>query len=189
MLLTRCCQGLLGLFGGRTSNMNEQGKSSPEHLSAADWLLVGLFCIILAIILVAVFFRYVVNHSLFWSDEVVRYLFVWFTLLGAALVLRDRRHIRVEFFVEHMPPALRRAVEFTGLLLILAFNVFLVVAGFLWVYETSGTYTPALRLPLNWVFYAALPLTAALGCYFAARRVMAGQYAELDLGQSDDLPE
>ena len=67
-------------------------------------MLVGLFSLILVIILVAVFFRYVVNHSLFWSDEVVRYLFVWFTLLGAALVLRDRRHIRVEYFVEQMPP-------------------------------------------------------------------------------------
>jgi TRAP-type C4-dicarboxylate transport system permease small subunit len=169
--------------------MNENGESSRERLSAPDWVLVGLFCIILAIILVAVFFRYVVNQSLFWSDEVVRYLFVWFALLGAALVLRDRRHIRVEFFVEHMPRGLRRAVEIGGLMLILVFNVFLVVAGFLWVHQTAGTYTPALSLPLNWIFYAALPLTAALCCYFAVRRLMAGQYAELDVGLEEKPPE
>ena len=169
--------------------MNENAESSRERLSAADWVLVGLFCVILAIILVAVFFRYVVNQSLFWSDEVVRYLFVWFTLLGAALVLRDRRHIRVEFFVEHMPRGLRRAVEVAGLLLILAFNVFLVVAGFLWVHQTAGTYTPALSLPLNWIFYAALPVTAALCCWFAVRRFVAGEYAELDVGQGEKLPE
>lgn len=169
--------------------MNEDGDTPRERLSAADLALVGLFGVILAIILVAVFFRYVVNQSLFWSDEVVRYLFVWFTLLGATLVLRDRRHIRVEFFVEQMPAGLRRVVEFAGLMLILAFNVFLVVAGFLWVYQTRGTYTPALGLPLNWIFYAALPATAALGCYFAARRLAAGQYAELDVGQEGELPE
>jgi TRAP-type C4-dicarboxylate transport system permease small subunit len=169
--------------------MNQNGESSRERLSAPDWVLVGLFCIILAIILVAVFFRYVVNQSLFWSDEVVRYLFVWFALLGAALVLRDRRHIRVEFFVEHMPRGLRRAVEIGGLMLILVFNVFLVVAGFLWVHQTAGTYTPALSLPLNWIFYAALPLTAALCCYFAVRRLMAGQYAELDVGLEEKPPE
>jgi C4-dicarboxylate transporter DctQ subunit len=169
--------------------MNQNGESSRERLSAPDWVLVGLFCIILVIILVAVFFRYVVNQSLFWSDEVVRYLFVWFALLGAALVLRDRRHIRVEFFVEHMPRGLRRAVEIGGLMLILAFNVFLVVAGFLWVHQTAGTYTPALSLPLNWIFYAALPLTAALCCYFAVRRLMAGQCAELDVGLEEKPPE
>jgi TRAP-type C4-dicarboxylate transport system permease small subunit len=156
---------------------------SQERLSLADWLLVGLFSSILAIILLAVFFRYVVNHSLFWSDEVVRYLFVWFTLWGAALVLRDRRHIRVEYFVEHLPSGVRRRVEALGLLLILAFHGFLVVAGFLWVYQTAGASTPALGLPLNWVFYAALPITAAVSCYFAVRRFLTGRYAELDAGE------
>jgi len=169
--------------------MNDSGQSTRARLSPADVVLIALFAIILVIILVAVFFRYVVNQSLFWSDEVVRYLFVWFTLLGAALVLRDRRHIRVEFFVEHMPAGLRRGVEVAGLVLVLAFNVFLVVAGLLWVRETRGTYTPALGLPLNWVFYAALPLTAVLCCYFAARRLMAGQYAELDVGREEETPE
>ena len=168
--------------------MNQPGEPDNERLSVPDLILVGMFSMILVIILVAVFFRYVINHSLFWSDEVVRYSFVWFTLLGAALVLRDRRHIRVEYFVEHMPRGLRRVVEFAGLVLILAFNVFLVIAGMLWVRETSGAVTPALRLPLNWVYYAALPITAALSCWFAVRRLVAGEYAELDVGPEQDLP-
>lgn len=169
--------------------MTEDPKQSHNRLSIPDLLLVGLFSVILVIILVAVFFRYVINQSLFWSDEVVRYLFVWFTLLGAALVLGDRRHIRVEYFVEHMPLGLRRVVEIVGLVLILAFNVFLVVTGFMWVTETQGTSTPALGLPLNWVMYAALPLAAALCVFFAVRRLMAGQYAELDVGQEEELPD
>jgi TRAP-type C4-dicarboxylate transport system permease small subunit len=169
--------------------VNKTAQYSHERLSAADWVLVGLFSVILVIIVVAVFFRYVVNQSLFWSDEVVRYLLVWFTLLGTALVLRDRRHIRVEFFVEHVPHSLRRTVELAGLMLVLAFNVFLVVAGFLWVRQTAGTYTPALGLPLNWIFYAALPLTAALCCYYAARRLLTGEYAELDVGREEELPQ
>ncbi len=169
--------------------MSETSERVGQRLSLPDLILVGLFSMILLIILVAVFFRYVVNHSLFWSDEIVRYLFVWFTLLGAVLVLRDRHHIRVEYFVEHMPAGLRRAVECAGLVLILAFNIFLVVGGMLWVRETSGAVTPALGLPLNWVYYAALPITAALGCWFAVRRLLAGEYAELDAGQESDLPD
>lgn len=167
--------------------MQQSGEPAKQRLSVPDLILVSLFSVILLIILVAVFFRYVVNHSLFWSDEVVRYLFVWFTLLGAALVLRDRRHIRVEYFVEQMPAGVRRVVECAGLVLILVFNVFLVIAGLLWVRETAGAYTPALGLPLNWVYYAALPITAVLGCWFAARRLVAGQCAELDVGREDDL--
>lgn len=169
--------------------MNTPGEPINKRLSVPDLILVGLFSMILLIILVAVFFRYVINHSLFWSDEVVRYSFVWFTLLGAALVLRDRRHIRVEYFVEQMPRRLRRVVEFAGLVLILAFNVFLVIAGFLWVGETTGALTPALGLPLNWVYYAALPVTAGFSCWFAVRRLAAGKYAELDAGQEEDLTQ
>ncbi len=169
--------------------MNKPGEPANQRLSVPDLILVGLFGMILVIILVAVFFRYAINHSLFWSDEVVRYSFVWFTLLGAALVLRDRRHIRVEYFVEHMPRRLRGVVEFVGLVLILAFNVFLAIAGMLWVRETTGALTPALGLPLNWVYYAALPITAALSCWFAVRRLATGKYAELDVGQEEDVPK
>ncbi len=166
------------------SNDKEQSR-----LSKADWLLVGLFSLILTIILLAVFFRYVVNHSLFWSDEVVRYLFVWFILLGAALTLRDRRHIRVEYFVEHFPPGLRRAAECASLLLIAAFSVFLTVAGVMWVKETQGTYTSALGLPLNIVFYAALPAASLMSVWFAVKRLKAGQFSELDAGSGEEIPE
>lgn len=169
--------------------MHQPDEAASRRLSIPDLILVGLFSVILLIILIAVFFRYVLNHSLFWSDEVVRYLFVWFTLLGAALVLRDRRHIRVEYFVEQLPLGFQRVISLVGLVLILVFNVFLVIAGMLWVRETSGAQTPALGLPLNWVYYAALPVTAALSCWFAVRRLMIGEYAELDAGQEEESPQ
>jgi len=166
--------------------MSKDTGQSRKRLSVADLLLVGLFSVIIAIILVAVFFRYVVNQSLFWSDEVVRYLFVWFTLLGATLALRDRHHIRVEYFVELMPAGVRRWFELSGLVLVMIFNVILVVAGLIWAYETRGAFTPALKLPLSCVFYAALPATAALNVWFGVRRLRAGQYAEVDAGQSEE---
>lgn len=160
-----------------------------SRLSAADWMLVSLFSLILAVILLAVFFRYVVNHSLFWSDEVVRYLFVWFILVDAALTLRDRRHLRVEYFVEHFPPRLRRAAECISLLLIAAFSVFLTVVGAMWVKETHGTYTSALVLPLNIVFYAALPVTSIMSLWFAVRRFRTGRFSELDAGAGEEVPQ
>jgi len=141
-------------------------------------VLVGLFVLILGVVLCAVFCRYVLNQSLTWSDEVVRYLFVWFTLIGSAAVLRDRMHIRVEFFVDLFPMKLRRLLEMSELVLIIAFNAALIVIGLLWVVQTQGTYTPALGMPLNWIFYGALPSTALLSAWFGIRRLRSGQYAE-----------
>lgn len=163
-------------------------EKKPPRLSKADWLLVILFGLILDIILLAVFFRYVINHSLFWSDEIVRYLFVWFILLGSALTLRDRAHLRVEYFINHFPPKVRRAAECVSLLLIAAFSVFLIVAGMMWVIETQGTYTSALKLPLNIVFYAALPVTAIMSVWYAVKRLKSGQFSELD-ASGEELPK
>jgi TRAP-type C4-dicarboxylate transport system permease small subunit len=159
------------------------GKTAtPARLGFLDKIVVVFFAAILIIVLTAVFFRYVIGHSLPWSDEVVRYLFVQFTLLGTALALRDRQHIRVEFFIEHLPPKLRRGVEALGLVLVLAFNVLLMVFGMRWVFESAGSTTPALGLPLNWVLFAALPVSALFALVYGVRRLARGEYAELDVG-------
>lgn len=148
--------------------------------AAADLVLVALSASMVLIALSAVFCRYLLNHSLVWSDEVVRYLFVWFTLLGAAVTLRDREHIRVEYFVELLPAGVRRFVELGMLLGVLLFYLAMLVLGFLWVYQTRGTSTSALKWPLNWSFYAALPVSAVLGAWYGLRRLERGQYSELD---------
>ena len=112
--------------------------------SAADVLLVILSSAVVTIALVAVFCRYALNHSLFWSEEVVRYLFVWFTFLGAAIALRDREQIRVEYFVELLPGHVRRFVEMAILSGVLVFYLAMLVLGFLWVWETRGTSTASI---------------------------------------------
>ena len=150
---------------------------------AADGVLATLSLSLVGLVLVAVFFRYGLNRSLSWSDEVVRYLFVWCTLLGAAVTLREREHIRVEYFVELLPPRARRVVDAAMLLGVCLFQVALVALGVMWVRATQGSYTSALQWPLNLFFYAALPCTAALGAWYALRRLASGAYAESDVAE------
>ena len=124
------------------------GQPKPKGLidSAVDLLLIVLCSVVVGIALIAVFCRYALNHSLVWSDEVVRYLFVWFTLLGAAIALRDREHIRVEYFVELLPRPVRRWVELAMLSGVLLFYLAMLTLGFFWVgetgYRTVGEGTP-----------------------------------------------
>ncbi len=170
---------MIGMHHYFSRNCQANGKNRID--SAADLVLVLLLTAIVMIALLAVFCRYVLNHSLVWSDEVVRYLFVWFTLLGAAIAVRDREHIRVEYFVELLPAGPRRFVELVMLVGVLLFNLAMSVLGFMWVYQTSGTSTSALKWPLHWFFYAALPISALLGAWYSLRRLKSGQYAELDV--------
>ena len=154
----------------------------------ADGLLAAISAALTVIVLAAVFCRYVMNDSLSWSDEVVRYLFVWFTLFGAALALREREHIRVEYFVEKLSGPLRRVIDIAMLAGVCLLQAAWVVSGFLWVWSTRGSYTSALQWPLNLFFYAALPCTAALGVWYTLRRLLRGEYAENDV-TAEELSE
>lgn len=124
-----------------------------EPKGFADWLMVLLFGFIVTIMLVSIFFRYVLNSSLSWTDEVIRFAFVWFALLGAAIVFRDNAAIRVDIVPELLPPRLRVFLDKAGRCLIVAFYGFLLVAGMLWTLKTQGTRMSSLDFPLNWCFY------------------------------------
>jgi C4-dicarboxylate transporter DctQ subunit len=88
-----------------------------------------LLAFYLTIILLQVFYRYVLNDSLFWSEEVVRYSLVWGVMLGAALVAYEKGHISIEVIGGFLPPAGKRVVAFVANSCTLAFLLVLAWAG------------------------------------------------------------
>lgn len=50
-----------------------------------EYVLFGLGFTMSVVVAVQVFFRYALNHSLFWSEELARYILVWLTFLGLPL--------------------------------------------------------------------------------------------------------
>lgn len=61
-----------------------------------DILLVTTFICFMLLNIIQVFFRYVLNSSLSWSEELARILFVWATYIGIAAVTRDKEQIIVD---------------------------------------------------------------------------------------------
>ena len=141
-------------------------------MSLPDYVLALFFGATILIVAAQVVFRYVFNSSLTWTEELSRYLFAWITFLGAALALRDGVHIRIDMLVNRLPgPAVKAANALTHCL-ILAFSGLMVVLGVELVRRTANTVSPALSLPVNYVFYAALPITFLLAVYYAVRRMV-----------------
>ena len=128
-------------------------------------LLVVLMAFYFALVLTQVFFRYVLNESLFWSEEVVRYSLVWSTLLGAAVVAYQRAHIRIEVLELMLRPAARRVVHFLADALTLAFTLILFATGVEFVERTIFQHSASLGAPM-WAVYAAVPTGAAIEAIF-----------------------
>lgn len=63
-------------------------------LSLLLWLLLAAMALVVA---ANVFFRFVLNASLYWGDEVAQILLVWLTFLGAAVAVRDNQHYYLNY--------------------------------------------------------------------------------------------
>jgi TRAP-type C4-dicarboxylate transport system permease small subunit len=120
-------------------------------------LLAGYF----ALVLLQVFFRYVLNDSLFWAEELVRGAMLWGVMISIGLVAAARAHIRIEVLELMLPPAGRRFVVALTDALTVAFALVLLWAGIEFVDRTWFQNSPLLDVPKSTV-YMAIPVGAAL---------------------------
>ncbi|OGB97445.1 MAG: hypothetical protein A3G35_01175 [candidate division NC10 bacterium RIFCSPLOWO2_12_FULL_66_18] len=135
-------------------------------LRAVDRILDGATLALLTALLLVVgaqiFARYVLNHSLFWSEELARYLFIYLVFLGAAIVLRREGHIQVSFFVEKFPPLLRRGVAMLADTLLLAFVGIVLIQSVRLAILVWTVPTAALLIPWTFVYLGILLGMAAM---------------------------
>ena len=157
--------------------MKKKGHlTEREILTLGDKAIALLFSVIVCIMFSQVVFRYIFNNSLSWSEELIRYLFVWLTFLGGALAIKNNTHIAVEFFLELLPVKYKKYIKIFNQVLITAFFVSIVVIGLFWVYHSRGLQSGALGLPVNIVLYGALPLTSMLGVWYSVKRLIKEVY-------------
>ena len=156
------------------------------RLSLGEWVLALLFGAAIVIISAQVIFRYVFNSSLSWPEEIARYLFTWMIFLGAALALRDKTHIAVAVVRDKLPAAFQHRARLVTHGIILAFLVLLFVLGLMLVHHTRGTQSEVLALPVNLVYYAALPATVLLGIYYTTANILALLRGGSDTSQPEE---
>lgn len=144
--------------------MAHQGSSEPESGPFARAFLaevgvigvvgIALMIAILAVMGLGVFFRYVLNDSLTWSEELARYGLVYVTFLGCATAVRRRSHIRVNLLEEMLPPAWARGLRILQDLFTLAFLAYLTVKAYEILGVLGHARSAAMQLPISYVYGA-----------------------------------
>ena len=124
-------------------------------------LSVGLLVTYFVLVLLQVFFRYVLNESLFWAEELVRGLMVWGVMMSSALVAASRGHIRVEVLELMLPPAGRKIVVWICDALTIAFSLILLLAAIQLMDRSWLQQSPLLEVP-KWTVYMAVAIGAGL---------------------------
>jgi TRAP-type C4-dicarboxylate transport system permease small subunit len=108
-----------------------------------------------------VVWRYVFSASIFWSEELSRYLMVWATMLASSVCLRRGAHMAVRFIHDLLPRGPRKLSSLVVYTAILAFLGVVFGYGIILVSRTWTQISPTLSLPMGLV-YACVPLGALL---------------------------
>ena len=166
-------KGLLELHPG--PEVSEQGRGGDGAATAAVrllqrlrdlleaalfWMGATLLAIITVIVGLQIFFRYVLNNSLAWSDEASRLVLVWMVCLGAGLASLRGQHLRIAMLEARIPAVGGRIVRTVSAVLT-AWFMWVVVAGNVDVIEVRKG-IPFTSIPLSSVYLSYAVTVAAM---------------------------
>lgn len=131
-------------------------------------LLVVLALIAIAMVIIGfmqVFFRHVLRSPLSWSEECIRYLFVWTTFLGTPIGIKRNGHASFDILGKKLPDKYQQPYRtMLYLLAILMFTVFIAV-GFPFSIKNMSQLTPATKIPYGLVSLS-VPVGGIIGILY-----------------------
>lgn len=119
--------------------------------------------IMVVVIFLQVFMRYVMQNSLPWSEELARYCAIWLVYIGISYGVKKQRHISVDIAFLLLKDRGKLILQIIANILFLSFAIFVALYG----YDTSarllefGQKSPANQIPMGLVYLAA-PVGMAL---------------------------
>lgn len=147
-------------------------KISSRVNRTIEMLLFGLGASMAFVVALQVLFRYGLNQSLFWSEELARFFLVWLTFLGATVAYFRRLHPGVDVLYHRSPPALRQAADIVVHSASLLLFLVMVVYGWRFAHFVRLQITPALNLP-KWIVFGIVPVSGLVLTLHALPRLIA----------------
>ena len=141
-------------------------------IDLVEWWAMLLLGLMVVLVCLGVFFRYVLGASLAWYDEFASYLLVWLTFYGAVAASYRQRHIRFETVMDRLMPQTRKRWAIVAELFVLAFQIVLFHYGWLLTRKMGDeTAVSLVWVKMGWV-YSVLPITGGLMLIISAQRLL-----------------
>lgn len=135
-----------------------------------DRLVAVIFAFILVVALVQVFYRFVLNSSLSWSEEAQIFGHIWIVFLGIPVAYRRGAHLFIETYCDKLPAKARSVFNLLVELLWAAFAVSMLFLGWKVAQIAHLQESPGLELPMSFP-YAGMVLGGAYLLFVALRRI------------------
>ena len=117
--------------------------------------------LMLLLVFAQVISRYVFNFTPSFGEELARYLFVWVVFLSLPLVARYGGHMAIETLTSRVKGATLKFLNILADIFTIVFMAIMVWYGIVMVMRTSYQTSPAMMIPMSWV-YMVIPFGCAV---------------------------
>jgi TRAP-type C4-dicarboxylate transport system permease small subunit len=150
-----------------SSKLRPMPKWLSFYLTTVKFLAITGIAALALIAALQVFYRYVLDDSLFWSEELMRSLMVWVAFLTAGVTYSRGEMLGMHFVLDIVPAAVRHWLELAGRLLTVLFLLVVAWYGLDFMLRTSEQESVALEISVAWI-HASIPV----GCLLLAAHVL-----------------
>lgn len=122
-----------------------------------------LLAVMVFLVVYQVIARYIFSSPPAWTEELARYFMIWSTLVISAVLVLDRDHIRMDYFVELLPKNIQKPVNAVTNVIISILMIALFFSG-IELIKTSISVTqksPGAGIPMYYI-YTVIPFVAVL---------------------------
>lgn len=146
-----------------------------------------VFCVaMLSVLLIVNVFARTFFQSIYFAEEISKFLVMLTTFIGVSYGVRKARHIRMGAFLDAMPPKMEKT--FIIIISFISAVVMGIMTWFSYKYLMNamdmGHMTPALRVP-KWTFYVVIPIGFGLA-FIQYIRTIIKNFTEKEPWQSPD---
>ena len=119
-----------------------------------------------------IFTRFVLQNPSDWTEEFVKYVLIWTTMLGVPYAYGRDKHISIGFVTgTFTPKGLAMDKIFNNILILLISVVIMIAGGIMVTSNAAGQVSAALQIPMQ-VYYSGVPVSGVLMVLYSIPRLM-----------------
>lgn len=147
-----------------------QEKKSKKELAIhllnnfEEYIGTVLFILIMILLTLQVFSRFVLNHSFTWTEELSSAMFVGMVYCGVSSAVTKRKHLRIDALLEAVPFVAKKVMLMISDVIFILFNLYVAYVYVDKLIPSLGkSKTSLLRIPRN-LLYMIVPVMLVLAC-------------------------
>jgi TRAP-type C4-dicarboxylate transport system permease small subunit len=138
--------------------MKEEKINFQKFLSKFEIYIATICFFILTFFLTGqVVSRYLLQHSFTWMEELATIMFVWMNYMGVSGAVTNRKHLRIDFFLEMMSFKVKRFFLILSNVIFAGFNIYIFFVMLNLIKMLGRSVTTMLRIPKASV-YIIIPI-------------------------------